>query len=284
MINQHEGLFGIYARVAECTSFPSTLFDEPAGSEFYGAVINGIDREPRVFSFKLQGKGFGYDGVFKEAACVGQVGNGGEFFVADGNDCLADDGEVDRSSHFFNFSAQVSVVEAIVVNTAEFKGDVGDEKTVLPFVFKYAIAVGELTGIGIDSDTASVFQVNGFDGVNAFTGFHAVGSDVLYGRCSDMAGYESEVFDSAVVVSYCPCYEVVPLYACPHADFHAGFGFLYLFNAARGRVEYRAREVAREEVVATASEDEYFVGTEFVLSYKVEPFAFIVTFDKVFAP
>ncbi len=88
MVDEHEGLLSVNARVANALALPATLLDEPPCG-YFKALLGGIVRHGGVGALQLLKKLSIDNGVHEKRASIAHVLRVGQLAIANVNDALA---------------------------------------------------------------------------------------------------------------------------------------------------------------------------------------------------
>ena len=280
VIDDDEGLTVVDADFALSEAFKSAALDEPAGGDFDSeAVGRGVGRDVGVEGAEAVEVGAADEGVHEEAAGVAEVVGVGELAVADGAEGLADVARCVGGGVAEGFT-EGSVVEAERRAFLEAEIEVGDDVGVAVLVFEGAVSIGVFAGVDGEGVGLEGELVKGFDAFDDVLEFNAVGSDVLDGGGSGLAGDVREVFDASPSAIDGVSDNVVPGFSGANAEGDVGVGLAGDGNAVDAGVEDDAVEVGDEEEVASGADVERAELLEVLVAEYAAELVFVVVLHE----
>ena len=207
-----------------------------------------------------------YHRIDKETACISLYGSVGQLvfpnpynYVAQLSGCRL------GNAVGIQFCSNLPVVNLREELPRQPVSNVRDEETPAPVVLETALAIAIVALRCSYDNTLARLKVDSLYTVDNIFYLHSVGTNVLNGRCADVAGYERQVFRTEKAIGNTVFHYVVPLLATAAAQQYSVVRRLFFnwMHALDGRTHNRRRIVARQQKVASATNDKQravFVG------------------------
>ena len=157
--------------------------------------------------------------------------------------------------------ADAAVVQPGPGCAAEAVGDGGDDESAFPLRLETGGAVAVPAVGRVDVHELSGGAVIGPDAGDDVFGLHAVGADVLHGRCARLAGNERQVFRPPEALGGRPGAEIVEDNACAEGDrFFASLRMTGMGGMTDGHMKDCSGEVFGKEEVGAAAHHQHRPG------------------------
>lgn len=257
MIHQYESLLLADPGIAKPLSFPSCLFDHPAGSEFYHALIRREAGYSRVFTDDFISRFLVDDRVLEEGTRIAQNCRVRQLALPDRNDGI---GDICRSGlkdiPFLEDIFDCAVSSIRDGTFLKFHGDGSDDCPAFQLTLENAVTVGELTFRGQHDAHCAARYIEVFKLFQYILHFDAIGSDILDRCCTCLPRDECQVLDTAPALTNGVHHQVVPVLACTNLNPDIILVLANNFLSFDRDLDDQSLEVMGEQDIASTSQEE----------------------------